>query len=66
VLFIADKVEPDKLTRRSQLQAVYDAAQTDLDTAVLRYLDLYLEDAVRHGWQLHRRVVAARNQLLSD
>jgi predicted HD superfamily hydrolase involved in NAD metabolism len=66
VLFVADKVEPDKLARRPRLQAVYDAAWEDLDAAVLSYLDVYLADAVAHGWQLHQRVVDARNHLLAE
>jgi predicted HD superfamily hydrolase involved in NAD metabolism len=63
VLFIADKIEPGKLSRRAELQAVYDAASEDLNAAVLRYLDLYLEEALRRRWQVHHRI-EARNDLL--
>jgi predicted HD superfamily hydrolase involved in NAD metabolism len=65
VLFVADKVEPDKLSRRGELHAVQEAAQDNLDAAVLRYLDLYLEEAVSRGWQLHHRAIEARNELLA-
>ena len=65
VLFIADKIEPDKLARRGSLRAVRDSAQEDLDAAVLCYLDLYLEDAIRKRWLLHPRVLEARNDLLT-
>ncbi|HWC30748.1 MAG TPA: HD domain-containing protein, partial [Dehalococcoidia bacterium] len=64
VLFIADKVEPHKLAREAALAEVKDAAQADLDAAVLRYLDLNLEEAVRRGWQVHVRSLEARNELL--
>ncbi len=64
VLFIADKIEPDKLARRAGLQAVYDAAQESLNAGVLSYLDMYLADAVRRRWLLHPRVLEARNDLL--
>ncbi|HLF76557.1 MAG TPA: bis(5'-nucleosyl)-tetraphosphatase (symmetrical) YqeK, partial [Dehalococcoidia bacterium] len=46
VLFIADKVEPEKLARSPELQSVYDAALDNLDTGLLLYLDIYLEEAV--------------------
>jgi predicted HD superfamily hydrolase involved in NAD metabolism len=64
VLFLADKIEPGKLSRRAELQTVYDAAQEDLDAGVLRYLDMYLEEAVRRRWLVHHRVIDARNDLL--
>jgi predicted HD superfamily hydrolase involved in NAD metabolism len=64
VLFVADKVEPHKLAREAALAEVKDAAQADLDAAVLRYLDLNLEEAVRRGWQVHVRSLEARNELL--
>ena len=64
VLFIADKIEPGKLSRRAELQTVYDAVLDDLDAGVLRYLDMYLEEAVQRRWLLHPRVLEARNDLL--
>jgi predicted HD superfamily hydrolase involved in NAD metabolism len=64
VLFLADKVEPGKVAARLDLQEVRRLAETDLDGAVLRYLDLQLAEAVRQGWPLHPDAVAARNELL--
>ncbi len=64
VLFVADKIEPEKLERNPEWRQVYDLAQRDLDAAVLRYLDLQLEQAVRRGWLVHPRSLEARNQLL--
>ena len=66
VLFVADKVEPHKLAREPALAEVKRLAETDLDAAVLRYLDLTLEEAVRRRWQLHPRTTAARNALLAQ
>jgi hypothetical protein len=40
VLFLADKVEPGKAAGRPDLEEVRRLAETDLDGAVLRYLDL--------------------------
>ncbi len=64
VLFLADKVEPGKVAGRPDLEEVRRLAETDLDGAVLRYLDLQLVEAVRQGWPLHPDAVAARNELL--
>jgi predicted HD superfamily hydrolase involved in NAD metabolism len=64
VLFLADKVEPGKAAGRPELEEVRRLAETDLDRAVLRYLDLQLVEAVGQGWPLHPDAVAARNEML--
>jgi len=64
VLFIADKVEPEKLRYWPECREVLDLAQTDLDAALLRFLDLHFEQAVRKRWTIHQRSLDARNQLL--
>ena len=64
VLFLADKVEPGKVAGRPDLEEVRRLAETDLDGAVLRYLDLQLAEAVHQGWPLHPDAVAARNELI--
>ncbi|HEU0075901.1 MAG TPA: bis(5'-nucleosyl)-tetraphosphatase (symmetrical) YqeK [Dehalococcoidia bacterium] len=63
VLFVADKVEPHKLMRDAALSEVKDLAEGDLDAGVLRYLDHYLDEAVRRGWRVHPRSVEARAEL---
>jgi predicted HD superfamily hydrolase involved in NAD metabolism len=65
VLFVADKVEPHKLAKEPALIEVRRLGETDLDAAVLRYLDLNLLEAVRRGWQVHVRSLEARNELIS-
>jgi predicted HD superfamily hydrolase involved in NAD metabolism len=64
VLFVADKVEPHKLAKEPALAEVKRLAEDDLDAAVLRYLDLNLQEAIRRGWQVHVRSLEARNQLI--
>ena len=66
VLFVADKVEPHKLAREPALAEVKRLAETDLDAALLRYLDLYVEEALQRRRQLHPRTTAARNALLAQ
>jgi predicted HD superfamily hydrolase involved in NAD metabolism len=65
VLFVADKVEPHKLTRDVALSEVKEMAEHDLDAGVLRYLDHYLDEAVRRGWQVHPRSIEARMELIA-
>lgn len=64
VVFVADKVEPQKLADQPELEEVRLLAETDLDGAVLRYLDLQLQEVMRQGWLLHPDIAAARNELL--
>jgi predicted HD superfamily hydrolase involved in NAD metabolism len=64
VVFVADKVEPGKSAGRPDLQEARRLAKTDLDAAMLRLLDLQLQEAVQHGWPLHPDTVTARNELL--
>ena len=63
VVFLADKTEPDEIAHYPEWREVRDLAQKDLDAAMLRALELYLERARREGWTLHPDVVAARQYL---
>ncbi len=64
MLFIADKIEPNKLKRGGGLQEVYDLRETDIDAAVLRFLDLRIEEALAGGGLIHPRLIEARNDLM--
>jgi nicotinate-nucleotide adenylyltransferase len=64
MLFIADKIEPNKLKRGGGLQEVYDLRTTDIDAAVIRFLDLRIEEALAGNGQIHPKLIAARNDLL--
>ncbi len=60
VVFLADKTEPDELAHYPEWREVRDLAQEDLDAAMVRALDLYLQRARREGWTVHPDVLAAR------
>lgn len=64
-MFVADKVEPDKVHRRPALAHVRALADVDLQTAALAYLDLTLHAAADEGWELHPVVNATRNALIA-
>jgi predicted HD superfamily hydrolase involved in NAD metabolism len=61
VVFLADKTEPDELAHYPEWREVRDLALNDLDAAMLRALELYLERAHREGWTVHPNVLAARD-----
>src|SRR5438552_1252857 len=65
VLFLADKIEIDKVEHRPAWQEVRELAPRDLDAALRRFLDLHLAEAIQRGWHIHPRTIAARNELLS-
>jgi predicted HD superfamily hydrolase involved in NAD metabolism len=63
-LFVADKIEVEKVREDADLGEVRRLAERDLDEAMLKYLDLHLLSAAQNGWSLHSDSVAARNELL--
>jgi predicted HD superfamily hydrolase involved in NAD metabolism len=64
-LFLADKIEPQKVDRAPEVMSrVAELAEHDLDAAMLAYLDHHIRYAVDRGWPLHSHTTAARNQLL--
>lgn len=64
-MFVADKVEPDKVRRRPALERVRALADQDLEAAALAYLDLTLEAAVAERWQVHPMANETRNVLIA-
>jgi predicted HD superfamily hydrolase involved in NAD metabolism len=64
VLFIADKIEPQKLDRSPAWREVGDLARNDIDVALLRFLDLRIEEAVAERLPIHERMLEARNALV--
>jgi predicted HD superfamily hydrolase involved in NAD metabolism len=65
VIFVADKIEPDKVRARPALARVRALAERDLDAAIVEYLDQMLAVAREEAWPLHPQAVAARNELLA-
>lgn len=64
MLFIADKIEPNKLKRGGGLEEVYALRETDIDAAIIRFLDLRIEEALAGGGQIHPKLIEARNELV--
>lgn len=64
IVFVADKVEPNKRRNDRDLQRIRELALVDLDAATLALLDLRIREAVEKGWGLHPWLVKARNSLV--
>ncbi len=64
VIFVADKIEPDKVRAKPALARVRELADRDLDAAILEYLDQMLVVASEENWPLHPQAIAARNERL--
>ena len=64
VLFVADKIEPGKLDRSPAWREVADLAPRDIDAALLRFLDLRIDEAVQEHLPIHERMIDARNELV--
>ena len=64
LLFVADKIEPEKARAEPALAEAREAAHESLDAAMRIMLDYQVSRALERGWPLHPDTVAARNELL--
>ena len=66
LIFVADKIEPEKVRREPALAEARRLADDSLEAAMRRLLDLHVGRALAEGWPLHPDTVAARNELLGN
>lgn len=66
VVFLADKLEPEKGEHQVGLEPVYEAAQQDLNGALLAYFDWQLRHLLDRNGPIHPAMVLARNALLEQ
>ena len=64
VVFLADKLDPDKASRNPQQDQIKEAALGSLERAVADYLTAELSSLLAQGGLLHPASVEARNDLL--
>ena len=64
VVFLADKLEPDKVRRRPELGEVLRLASVDIDTALLEYVNRQIVRRVERGDLLHPYTLEFRNELI--
>ncbi len=63
-VFLADKIEPEKVRADAELAAIRELAPRDPQAAVLAYLDRQMEQHLRARQVIHPTSVEARNALL--
>jgi predicted HD superfamily hydrolase involved in NAD metabolism len=66
VLFVADKLEPERDHFYGGLEPIRELAMEDLDQAVLRLYAWRMSDLVAHELPVDDRLVSARNRLIEQ
>ena len=64
VIFLADKLDPEKIKRNPSRQCLKDLALQDLDRAMLAYLTGELISYLHDGGLVHPSSIEARNELV--
>lgn len=64
LIFVADKIEPEKVRGEPALAEARRLADESLEAAMRSLLDIHVGRALAQGWPLHPDTVAARNELL--
>ncbi len=64
VVFLADKLEPNKVRRRPELNEVLRLASVNLDMALLEYVNRQIVLRIERGDLLHPATVEFRNELI--
>jgi predicted HD superfamily hydrolase involved in NAD metabolism len=65
VVFLADKLDPQKIGRYPYLPMLRQMAMEDLDRAILEFLSREMASLVSQGQMVHPAMVEARNSLLA-
>ena len=64
VVFLADKLDPEKVRRRPHLERIAALAEESLDRALLKFLNEELAGFLRWGDLIHPASVELRNELM--
>ena len=63
-VFLADKLDKEKIKRNPKLENVLSLATSDLDAAVLSYMNILIENLIEQNFIIHPYSIACRNYLL--
>src|SRR5207245_2259341 len=66
VVFLADKLEPDRDKFYGYLGPIRELAKHDLDRAILQLYGWRMSQLVLHGAPVHEDLAAARNALIEE
>ena len=64
VVFLADKLDGEKIKRNPELEKVLSLSVSDLDAAVLAYMDMLIKSLIEQNFIIHPYSIACRNHLL--
>ena len=65
VVFLADKLDPQKVARYPYLDKISSLAKESLDRALVEFLDLELVDFLKQGYLIHPGSLELRNELMA-
>ena len=65
VIFLADKLDPDKVSRNPRLRDLPALARESLDAAIVGFLDQSIADLLRQGGLIHPASIEFRNELVT-
>ena len=65
VVFLADKLDPNKLKKYPYQPRIMELARENLDAAILEFLTRQIIDLTGRGLLVHPMMVKARNALLA-
>ena len=64
VVFLADKLDKEKIKRNPELEKVLSISELDLDAAVLEYINIQIKSLIEQNRIIHPYSVACRNNLM--
>ena len=64
VVFLADKLDREKIKRNPELEKVLSISVSDLDAAVLAYMNILIKSLIEQNLIIHPYSIACRNYLL--
>ena len=65
VIFLADKLDPEKIKRRPSLQEVKSHIDISLDQAILKFIELQINFSNMNNWEIPKMLLEFRDSLIS-
>ena len=66
IILLADKIEPNKRSKRPEMKEIRRLARRDIDLALLCWSDWSWADGAEHGWGLHQQHWQARRSWVAE
>ena len=66
VVFLADKLDREKIKRNPALESVFQKAELDLDGAVVEYINMQIQILIEQNRIIHPYSIACRNELMKN